>query len=63
MKDFFDIVVLARTFDFDGDWLARAMRATFDRRGTALPDGRYGEAGTAERQLLLHHDDSYFSPS
>ena len=40
MKDFFDVVVLSRTFDFDGDWLARAIRATFDRRGTTLPAGR-----------------------
>jgi predicted nucleotidyltransferase component of viral defense system len=39
MKDFFDIVVMARTFTFDGDELARAIRATFERRGTALPAG------------------------
>jgi predicted nucleotidyltransferase component of viral defense system len=39
MKDFFDIVALSRTFEFDGDLLARAIRATFERRGTALPDG------------------------
>jgi predicted nucleotidyltransferase component of viral defense system len=39
MKDFFDIAVLSRTFDFDGDLLARAIRATFERRGTVLPDG------------------------
>jgi predicted nucleotidyltransferase component of viral defense system len=39
MKDFFDIVTLSRTFDFDGDLLARAIRATFERRGTPLPEG------------------------
>ena len=39
MKDFFDIVVMARMFAFDGDDLVRAIRATFERRGTALPDG------------------------
>jgi hypothetical protein len=39
MKDFFDIVFLSRTFDFDGDLLARAIRATFERRRTALPEG------------------------
>lgn len=39
MKDFFDIVVLSRMFDFDGDLLARAIRATFERRGTPLPVG------------------------
>jgi hypothetical protein len=37
MKDFYDIAVLARDFDFDGDLLARAIRATFERRGTVLP--------------------------
>jgi hypothetical protein len=39
MKDFFDVVVLSRTFDFDGALLARAIRATFERRGTKLPRG------------------------
>jgi predicted nucleotidyltransferase component of viral defense system len=39
MKDFFDIAFLSRTFDFDGDLLARAIRTTFERRGTALPEG------------------------
>ena len=39
MKDFFDIVVLSQMFDFDGAVLAEAIRATFERRGTALPSG------------------------
>ena len=39
MKDFFDVVVMARTFAFDGDELVRAIRATFERRGTGLPEG------------------------
>ncbi len=39
MKDFFDVVVLSRLFDFEGDLLAAAIRATFERRGTALPAG------------------------
>ncbi len=38
MKDFFDVVVLSETFDFDGVVLARAIGATFDRRGTPLPE-------------------------
>lgn len=38
MKDYFDIFVLARTFDFDGHLLAQSIHATFQRRGTALPD-------------------------
>jgi len=37
MKDFYDLLVLARGFDFDGDLLSRAIRATFDRRQTPLP--------------------------
>ena len=37
MKDFYDIAVLARDFEFDGETLARAIRATFERRATALP--------------------------
>lgn len=37
MKDFYDIWVLARMFDFSGDRLARAIAATFKRRHTAIP--------------------------
>jgi predicted nucleotidyltransferase component of viral defense system len=37
MKDFYDLAVLARKFDFEGALLARAIRATFERRKTALP--------------------------
>ena len=37
MKDFYDIWLLSRQFDFDGARLAEAIRLTFDRRGTALP--------------------------
>lgn len=39
MKDFFDIIVLSQQFTFDGALLARAIRATFDRRRTSLPLG------------------------
>lgn len=38
MKDFYDIWVLARDFDFDGKLLCQAIRATFERRKTQLPD-------------------------
>jgi hypothetical protein len=38
MKDFFDLWVLARNLDFDGETLCRAIGATFDRRGTPIPD-------------------------
>jgi predicted nucleotidyltransferase component of viral defense system len=37
LKDFYDIWVLSRLFAFDDDRLARAIAATFARRGTALP--------------------------
>lgn len=37
MKDFYDIWLLSRQFDFDGAKLTKAIRLTFKRRGTALP--------------------------
>ena len=38
MKDFYDIWILSRSFAFDDDRLARAIAATFARRGTAIPE-------------------------
>ncbi len=38
MKDFFDLAVIARTSALDGAILVEAFRATFARRGTALPE-------------------------
>jgi Nucleotidyl transferase AbiEii toxin, Type IV TA system len=40
MKDFFDLWAISQTFPFDGVVLSDAMRATFTRRGTALPQRR-----------------------
>ncbi len=37
MKDFYDIWLLSRQFDFDGLKLAEAIRLTFQRRGTSIP--------------------------
>jgi hypothetical protein len=37
MKDFFDVWLLSRSFDFDGPSLCEAIAKTFERRGTALP--------------------------
>lgn len=37
MKDFYDVWVLSRAYEFDEDRLARAVAATFERRDTALP--------------------------
>ncbi len=39
MKDFYDIWVLSREFEFESTLLARAIAATFRRRKTALPSG------------------------
>ena len=36
MKDFYDIWLLSRQFDFNGSDLAQAIRLTFERRGTVL---------------------------
>jgi predicted nucleotidyltransferase component of viral defense system len=40
MKDFYDIWLLSRSREVEPDRLARAIRATFDRRGTAIPADR-----------------------
>jgi hypothetical protein len=37
MKDFYDIWLLSRHFDFDGDVLAEAIRQTLGKRGTGVP--------------------------
>lgn len=37
MKDYYDMAALARDFEFDGETLTAAIRATFQRRRTALP--------------------------
>lgn len=38
MKDFYDLWFLGRSFEFDGQTLVAAIRATFKRRGTPVPD-------------------------
>lgn len=37
MKDFFDIWLLSRQFDFEGASLMEAIRLTFQQRGTVMP--------------------------
>ena len=37
MKDFYDIWLLSRCFDFEGPKLTEAIRLTFQRRGTEIP--------------------------
>lgn len=39
MKDYYDVWVLMRGFDYDGELLTQAVVATFARRKTALPTG------------------------
>jgi predicted nucleotidyltransferase component of viral defense system len=41
MKDFFDSYVLASAREFDEDLLARAVRRTFERRKTAIPEDAF----------------------
>jgi len=36
MKDFYDVRVIASTMALDGDLLSQAVKATFDRRKTAI---------------------------
>jgi predicted nucleotidyltransferase component of viral defense system len=45
MKDFYDIWLLSRTYEFEGDALARAIAATFTRRKTPIDS----QAATARR--------------
>ena len=37
MKDFFDIWILSRQFDFNGNTLAKAVKKTFEARGATIP--------------------------
>ena len=37
MKDFYDVWILSRSYAFEDDRLPRAIAATFERRGTAIP--------------------------
>lgn len=39
MKDFYDLIVLSRQFEFESELLVRAIIATFKRRKTPLPAG------------------------
>jgi hypothetical protein len=39
MKDFYDLWLMSRLFEFDGRTLCVAMRNTFKRRSTSLPKG------------------------
>jgi hypothetical protein len=47
MKDFYDLLALARLFSHDGRSVAAAIRATFDRRATSIPSERPAGLGAA----------------
>lgn len=57
MKDFYDIWLMMRQFDFEGPELAKALKRTFDHRKTSFPQGKqlfaeeiYDE--NSDRQML-----------
>jgi predicted nucleotidyltransferase component of viral defense system len=69
MKDFYDIWILARTHEFDGDRLARAIAATFARRMTEIPSVRpdaitsaFAEDTTKQRQWNTFLEDVAINP-
>jgi predicted nucleotidyltransferase component of viral defense system len=38
MKDYYDVFILSKTFSFEGNTLVKAIKATFERRGTPIPE-------------------------
>jgi predicted nucleotidyltransferase component of viral defense system len=38
MKDYYDLWILSRQFEFEGNVLAKAIRMTFERRKTSVPE-------------------------
>ncbi|MEO6743045.1 MAG: nucleotidyl transferase AbiEii/AbiGii toxin family protein, partial [Caldimonas sp.] len=57
MKDFYDVAVIARRTSLDGGLLACAVRATFERRGTPLPQDlpvaltpEFGDSASKQQQ-------------
>ena len=45
MRDYFDLWLLSRQFEFDGATLAEAIRETFARRMTVVPTEPFGLTG------------------
>jgi predicted nucleotidyltransferase component of viral defense system len=57
MKDYFDLLYLSRSREFDGALLAKALRATAERRGVSIPESdpfglsrEFGEDTAKRRQ-------------
>ena len=53
MKDFYDVWLLARQFDFEGNQLREAIRLTFEKRGVPLPDViiAFSDSFTSDKQV------------
>jgi predicted nucleotidyltransferase component of viral defense system len=69
MKDFYDIWVLARSHEFTGGALARAIAATFARRRTAIPTEppdalthAFAEDSTKQREWAAFVEDVVIKP-
>lgn len=69
LKDFYDIWILSRSFEFDGDRLVRAIAATFARRGTPVPVEQpdaftqfFAADKTRQRQWATFISDVAFNP-
>lgn len=53
MKDFYDIYYLSGIFDFDGEVLSKAIKATLEHRNRALPEDVFSEiAGFVDSEFL-----------
>ena len=50
MKDFYDIWLLSRVYEFTGESLGRAIAATFARRKTPIPEKDAGRLDTRLRR-------------
>ncbi|MCY3995613.1 MAG: nucleotidyl transferase AbiEii/AbiGii toxin family protein [Rhodobacter sp.] len=69
IKDYYDVWLLSQSFEFDEGQLARAIAATFERRGTDVPsetpDGltpAFGEDEAKQRQWEAFIRDVSFGP-
>jgi predicted nucleotidyltransferase component of viral defense system len=40
MKDFYDVFILSKTFSFNGNTIVKAIKATFERRRTQIPEDK-----------------------
>lgn len=53
MKDFYDVWLMARQFNFEGKMLMAAIKATFENRSTQLPSGKpFFAAGIYTKQSV-----------